>query len=90
MKTKEKLINEIKDWLDTAKYHVEIAEILVPRVIYQVGAGETELWTDNTIRLIRTLEAAFEAIEEARVKLYDLQEEHKEHSLSQTEEEAGS
>ena len=88
MSTKiEELIDSMENLLRLAKSFVEDAERYILLMIYQIGKDNGE-WTDIAIEAIRALECAFENIEEARSKLYDLRKECKEHTSTETEEKA--
>ena len=88
MSTKiEELINSMKELLCLAKSFVEDAERYILFTIHQIDKDSDE-WTDTAIEAIRALECAFENIEEARSKLYDLRKECKEHTSTETEEKA--
>ena len=88
MSTKiEELIDSMKNLLYSAKHLVLDAERYILFTIHQIDKDSDE-WTDTAIEAIRALECAFENIEEARSKLYDLRKECKEHTSTETEEKA--
>ena len=86
---KEELMDSMKDLLYLAKCFVQDAEHYILLAVHQMGKDDDK-WTETVMEALRALECAFEDIEEARSKLYDLREKCKEHASTETEEETRS